>query len=378
MNAILSFLLMRRPGSGRQLTVCFALLLAGISCSTPAFAQSTGAVFVNGNSASNEVWMYSRGTTGLLSFVGSFATQGNGGGGLGSQGGVVLASSNRLLYAVDAGSNEISGFKVTRNGLQFVSKVGSGGTFPNSLAVSGTLLYVLNAQGTAANITGFRIQKNGTLQPVANSTLPLSANLPKPAQVGFTPDGKTLIVTEINTNNIDTYVVGKDGRATGPTVQASAGAGPFGFASDAAGHLIVSEVGLSSASSYSISRGLLHVITGALLDFGKAACWVVNTNDPNLPQQYSYVTNTGADTVSGFAIAADGSISLLDPNGKTAILAHGAKPLDMAISSDSKFLYVLEESVPAIGAFQIATDGSLTQIQDLPGIPATSYGMIGY
>ncbi|MGH8095477.1 MAG: lactonase family protein [Chthoniobacterales bacterium] len=363
----------------RLLVGCVCLFIAGTLFAAPAGAQSTGAVFVNGNSASNEVWMYQRAKNGLLALTGTFSTQGVGGStGLGSQGGVALGNNNKSLYAVNAGSNDITAFQIARTGLKFSGKVSSGGTFPNSVAVSGTLLYVLNSQGTAANITGFRIQKNGTLRAISNSTRALSTNLPKPAEVGFTPDGTTLVLSEINTSKIDTYAIGADGRATGPMVQNSAGEGPFGFAFDNAGHLVVSEVTHSSASSYTVSVGLLQVVTPALPDFGRAACWVVNTNDPGLPEQYSYITNTGTDTVSGFAIAGDGSISLLNPDGKTAVLAPGATPLDMAISSDSKYLYVLESKVPAIGAFQIGSDGSLTQIQDLPGIPSTSYGMTGY
>ncbi|MBA3914405.1 MAG: beta-propeller fold lactonase family protein [Acidobacteriales bacterium] len=344
-----------------------------------ASAQTAGAVFVNANSTSNEVWMYTRAANGALTLVGAFPTQGQGGSpGLGSQGGVALANNNKFLYAVNAGSNEISGFLVKPTGLTFVGKVSSGGTFPNSVAASGTLLYALNSQGTSANITGFRIQSNGALRPIPNSTRPLSADLPKPGQVGFTPDGKSLIVTEINTSKIDTYAIGTDGRATGPLVQVSAGAGPFGFAFDNAGHLVISEVTLSSASSYTVSGGLLNVVTGALPDFGKAACWVASTSNPNLPQQYSYITNTGSDTVSGFAITSDGRISLLQPDGKTAVLLPGAFPLDMAISRDSRYLYVLEGKLPGIAVFQINRDGSLTQVQDVRGIPSTSYGMTGY
>ena len=364
----------------RLLIAAFVLTMAGTLFSTTCGAQTTGAVFVNANATNNQVWMYKRARNGNLSLTGSFSTQGLGGGtaGLSSQGGVALGSGNKFLHAVNAGSNEITAFQVKNTGLTFIGKVPSGGTFPNSVAVFGNLLYVLNAQGTSANITGFKIQSNGSLRALSNSTRPLSANLPKPAQVGFTPDGATLIVAEINTNNIDTYAIGGDGRATGPTVQASAGAGPFGFAFDSAGHLVVSEVTLSSASSYTVSGGVLHVVTGALKDFGKAACWVANTSNPALPQQYSYITNTGSDTVSGFAIATDGSISLLNADGKTAVLVAGAHPLDMAISSDSKYLYVLEQGLPGIGSFVIQTDGSLVQIQDLPGIPSTSYGMTGY
>ena len=50
------------------------------------------------------------------------------------------------------------------------------------------------------------------------------------------------------------------------------------FAYDSAGHLIVSEVMKSAASSYSVSSsGVLTVITPSLVDFGKAACWTVNS-----------------------------------------------------------------------------------------------------
>jgi len=140
----------------------------------------------------------------------------------------------------------------------------------------------------------------------------------------------------------------------------------------------VSEVARSTASSYIVSDGVLHPITRKLKDFGKAACWTINTTSPDLPQQYSYITNTNSDSVSGFAIASDGSISLLNADGKTAVLARGAFPLDMAMSGDSKYLYVLEQKIGTIGGYQIQNDGSLVGIQNLTGVPTSSYGMTGY
>ena len=341
--------------------------------------QSPGLVFVNANSSNNQVWMYQRGTDGQLLLLRAFSTQGRGsGGGLSSQGSVALSIDNKYLYAANAGSNEITAFQVKSSKLTFVGKVPSGGTFPNSIAVFGNWLYVLNAKGTAANITGFVIQSDGSLVAIPNSTRPLSTALPTPAQVGFTPDGTTLIVSEKGTDNFDTYAVGADGLATGPTAQASAGSGPFGFAFDNGGHLVVSEITLSSASSYTVFGGVLQVVTAKLKDFGKAACWAACTKDPTLPQQYAYVSNTNSDSLSGFAIAGDGSISLLDSDGKTARLPRGAFPLDLVVSSDSKYLYVLESKLPGIAGFQIQSDGSLVQIQDLQGTPRTSYGMTGY
>jgi 6-phosphogluconolactonase len=342
-------------------------------------SPTAGAVFVNANSVPNKVWMYNRGTDGQLLFVGAFNTQGSGSsGGLGSQGSVTVTSDHNHVYAVDAGSNEITAFQVTPTGLTFINKVPSGGIFPSSVTTSGNFLYVLNAKGTLANITGFTIQTDGSLVAIPDSTRPLSAALPTPAQISFTPDGTTLVVTEKDTNLIDTYAVSGDGTTTGPLVQRSAGRGPFGFSFDGVSHLVVSEIAISSASSYTIANGVLQVVTAHLGDLGRAACWAICTTDPTLPQQYAYVSNTNSDTISGYVIASDGSLSLVNADGKTAVLPRGAFPIDLAISSDNQYLYVLEKKLPGIAAFQVQPDGNLTQIQSVTGTPRSSYGMTGY
>ena len=353
-------------------------MIGSVTVGTP--PPPAGAVFVNANSATNMVRMYNRGADGQLAFVGAFDTQGSGSssGGLSSQGSVTVTSDHRYLYAVNAGTNDITAFQVAPTGLTFIGKAPSGGIFPSSVTTFGNFLYVLNAKGTAANITGFTIQTDGSLVAIPNSTLPLSFALPSPAQISFTPDGTTLIVSEKSTANFDTYAIGPGGLATGPTPQHSAGNGPFGFAFDGLGHLVVSEITLSSASSYTISGGVLQVVTARLRDFGRAACWAICTTDPALPQQYAYVSNTNSDTISGYVIASDGGLSLVNADGKTAVLPPRAFPIDLAISSDNQYLYVLEKKLPGIGAFQIQPDGNLVQIQTVPSTPSSSYGMTGY
>jgi len=86
----------------------------------------------------------------------------------------------------------------------------------------------------------------------------------------------------------------------------------------------------------------------------------------------------GDGTISGFSIAANGSIALLDADGKTFVLPSNSFPLDMAISKDSIYLYVLEGiSYGGLAGLQIHSDGSLTQLQDILGIPLSAYGIIG-
>src|SRR4029077_626960 len=95
------------------------------------------------------------------------------GSGLGSQGALVLSENGRWLFAVNAGSDDISVFSVDREELTLASRVSSGGTRPISMTVYRDLLYVLNAGGSG-NITGFNIGRHGALTPISNSTRPLS------------------------------------------------------------------------------------------------------------------------------------------------------------------------------------------------------------
>lgn len=338
-----------------------------------------GAVFINGNGTVNDVWMYNRGTDGQLSLVGSYLTQGTGAKfKLSSQNSIMVSNDHNFVYVANANSNDVTSFKVQSTGLTFLSKVSSGGTFPNSITVFGNLVYVLNSKGTAANVSGFNIQADGSLLALPNSTQPLSSARPESAQISFTPDGKFVLVSEKDTDNFDTYTVQADGRLTGPTAQHAAGSGPFGFAFDGNGNLVVSEITASSASSYTVNNGVLQVVTAKLKDFGKAACWTACTSGTTIPQQYAYITNTNSNSVSGFAVAPNGAISLLNADGVTFKLPTGAFPLELVVSNDNQYLYVLEGNLPGVAGFQIQADGSLNQIQGLTGIPASSSGMIGY
>jgi 6-phosphogluconolactonase len=283
------------------------------------------------------------------------------------------------LYVVNAISNDITAFSTQPGGqLVFIGRYPSGGKYPVSLAIHGSVLYVLNK--VSDQITAFRVSiATGALQALAGSTRSLSGTRVGGAQVSFTADGTQLVVVEHLSSKIDTYAISADGRATGPKVFPSSGARPQGFAFDNNGHVVVSEARPSAESSYSLSpTGQLQLITGTLKDLGLSACWVANTNNPNFPAQYSYTTNTDSDTVSGYTIAANGSLTLLDPSdGITAQLPSNAHPLDEVISADNNYLYVLEAHLPGVGVFRINIDGSLTELQSVTGTPLTAYGMAG-
>jgi 6-phosphogluconolactonase len=180
--------------------------------------------------AGNAVAIFSRAADGTLTPAGSVATGGTGtGAGLGSQGAVTLSDDGRLLFAVNAGSNDLSVFHVDPQGLSLLSRTPSGGTLPISVTVSHNVVYVLNAGGSG-NITGFTIDAAGALTPLAGSTKALSRAAPAPAQVAFSADGRELIVSEKGTSLLDVYPVDENGVAGELRSFTSAGGTPFGFA----------------------------------------------------------------------------------------------------------------------------------------------------
>lgn len=324
--------------------------------------DSPGAVYTMTNAdadaGGNQVLMFSRSADGSLGPAVAFATGGDGtGGGLGNQGGLILSPDNRWLFVVNAGSDTISVFRVKPNNLILIGSFDSGGTLPISLTVDRNLLYALNAGGVG-NISGLIVERDGMLSPLAGSTQPLSGANTGPAQIGFSPDGNVLVVTEKATNNIDTYVVGVDGLASGPDVFTSEGATPFGFAFGKRNRLFVSEAA-GSVSSYMVySDGDLEVISAAVPTNQFAACWVVVTKSG----RYAYTTNAGSGSVSGYGINKEGRIVLLDSTGRTGETGPG--PIDMALSNNSRFLYTLNSDDGTISGFRVKSNGQLVNLPD--------------
>jgi 6-phosphogluconolactonase len=335
------------------------------------------AVVTESNSAAgNEIVVYTRNHNGSISLMGSFSTGGLGSGaGLGSQGAVVL--SGKFIYAVNAGSADISVLRVDGSSLTLADKESSGGIHPVSLTVHHNLLYVLNAGGEG-NITGFRINGgNGTLTQIPGSERPLSGPAAGPAQIEFSPDGRLLVVTEKVTNSIDTYSLNPDGTADGPVVEPSEGNTPFGFEFDNRGHLIVSDAyggsaGAGAMSSYNVGSGGVNLITGPVTNGQTAPCWVTVTNNG----RFTYTTNAGTGNISGYDVHPDGSITLFTDGGSTGSTGTGSSPIDMALSNNSEYLYALGAGTHTISVFRIDNiTGALTSVQTVTGLPDFAAGL---
>jgi 6-phosphogluconolactonase (cycloisomerase 2 family) len=350
-----------------------ALLLIG----NRADAQTTGFVYVATNQPSgNMVIQYRRASDGSLTKASQVATGGLGGTGngvgdldpLGSQDSLVLSGTGSLLLAVNAGSNQVSSIRVTAAGLQLASTVRSGGSFPNSVALNGELIYVVNAHGTP-NISGFRVSVAGTLQPIAGSTRALpGGSTAAPHDIRFSPDGTRLLVTEGGTNQIDVFQLNNSGVATAVTTQSSAGSGPFGIRFARGDVLANAEANTASVSSYDLTAdNTLQVISAAVPDGGAAACWITLTGT----RSFAFVSNTGSGTISSYHIAKNGTLDLA--NAIAGSLGSGA-PIDSALSSDSAFFYVDDSALGRVVIFRVR-GASLKPLGSVTGLPKTLQGV---
>lgn len=341
-------------------------------------AAAAGLVHVLTNDPSgNAVLQFRRAANGRLALADRRFTGGRGGTGngvgnldpLGSQDSLISNGDGSRLIAVNAGSDEISVLGVTSKGLTLLDTARSGGDFPNSVALSGDLVYVLNAHGTP-NVTGFRLDAAGNLRPLAGSTraLPGGVNA-APHDIRFSPDGTRLIVTEEGPNQIDVFDIGNDGLIAAATTQPSAGAVPFGMAFGRGDVLVVTEAASSSASSYQLtSANTLTVISPAVANGQAASCWIALAT-----RGQAFVSNTGSATLSAYQVGADGQLTLV--NATAAKTGDGSGPIDAALSSDNRFLYVVDSALGKVLIYRV--DGNtLAAAGSVPRLPKTIQGIV--
>jgi len=365
------------------------LALLGLSLAGPlvgtAGAHSrygvVGHVYVDDNTAGvNTVGAFDRHADGSLTPTpGSpFAAGGAGtGAGLASQGAIQISSDGRFVVAVDAGSNQISVLRISRDGsLELVRDgvVSSGGILPDSVTIHDDLVYVANSGNGGSNYTGFTLGDSGRLRPLAGSTVPLPDGS-APADVLFNGTGRKLVGTRVGTSEIDSFTVGRDGLLTAAPGSpiAAQGLGPFGseFRPTNPHQLFVSNAhnvgpGTGTVSAFTVSRdGTLTSISGSpFADEQTAPCWVEITRDG----RFLFTVNTASGSISRYSIARDGTLRLI---GSTPVSGgSGVGAVDARLSPDGRTLYVDESKIGKVGAFAV-DDGNLTELASSPfALPA--------
>jgi len=367
------------------LSLLFAFLIAPssaaqvLSASVPHATPGPGLLFTATNAAAgNRVVVFRRAPEGTITEAQSILTGGLGSGDeLASQGSMLLSGDERFLLVVNAGSNDISVFRVDNGQLTLTDREPSQGGRPISVTMSNGLVYVLNG-GSPNSLMGFNLSASGQLVPAAGSARSLNEIQTGPAEIGISPDGNWLVVTEKMTNLIDVFPIQANGQLGRENSQPSSGVTPFGFAFHS-GQLIVSEAFGSSpnagaVSSYSIgANGTLTPISASSPTHQTASCWIALPDS----QAWTYTTNTGSQSVTGFRVSPGGALDILDASGVTT--KTGKQPTDVAFAQHTRFMYVLDSGDGTISAYELTSNGALKPLNVAGSLPpATVAGLAGF
>jgi 6-phosphogluconolactonase len=271
----------------------------------------------------------------------------------------------------NAGSDDLSVFSVASDSsLELRDRVDTGST-PRSVAERDGLVVVLNTG--EPSLVSFRLGADG-IEAVPGGKQVLETNA-DPAQVGSSPDGLMVVVTQRGTDSIVTYRVEADGTFGTSRTFASQGPTPYGFGFASGGTLVVTEAfraekGAAAASSYEIVDGSLQPRSGSVGNGRSEICWAVVTPDG----RFAFTTNFADGAVSRYAIAADGSLSLEDATAGVAV--DGRTGLrDEDLSGDGRFLYVIDADGGRIYGWSVGAGGRLEPVGSWEGVPATVAGL---
>jgi 6-phosphogluconolactonase len=283
----------------------------------------------------------------------------------------VLAGDGATLLVTNAGSDDVSVFAVASDRIELTQTIASGGSAPKSVAEHEGLVYVLNTGDES--LTGFRL-RGSSLVAIPDSRRELGGGS-DPAQVGFAPDGRSLVVTQRGTDSIVVFAVGGDGLLGRRDEVASSGPTPYGFAFTADGTLVVTEafgamVGRAAASSYVPAGSSVAPVSRSVGNGRSEICWAVVSAD----SRYAFTTNFADGAVSRYAIGRDGDLQLEDAAAGTAVEGQ-AGLRDEDLTADGRFLYAVDADARRIFGWAVQDAGTLEPVGSWDGLPPTVAGL---
>ncbi|MFI0373432.1 beta-propeller fold lactonase family protein [Actinomadura sp. 1N219] len=217
--------------------------------------------------------------------------------------------------------------------------------------------------GSAPQLTTFAVGDDGGLTRTASTPL----HDTEPFGIAIAPDGRTLYITGLLRNVVEIFQIAGDGsvRPLGDPVTVPV-ANPRGVAVSPNGRLLFVSHGLPSDSEPDVLTVYERRVDGAIrpigepVSVGAAATGIGVTPDG----RFLYVANHRSNSVSGFAVGADGRLTAIPGSPFPAF----ELPTDVAITPDGRNLYASAggshdpEFQGFVLGFSIAADGRLTLV----------------
>jgi 6-phosphogluconolactonase (cycloisomerase 2 family) len=290
-------------------------------------------------------------------------------------------ASSMPLYTANEASSSISAFTIQGDGslLQIACKPPSNcttgtGSVPQHVAVdpSGRFLYAVDS--ATNRISPFAIAADGSLSPLACKPASNCDTGELPEQVGVDPSGRFLYVVNRTSASISPFAIHSDGTlapiACSPAAacKTPAGGDPEGLAIAPSGNdLYVANFALNTISIFaiaadgSLSRLACSPTSNCATGFEPLAMAVT----PDGRNLYDTNVDSSEESVSVFQINADGTLAPTCSPSVTCVHA-GIGAANMAMSPDGRFLYTSNESSDDVSPFAVGADGSLTPIACTP------------
>jgi 6-phosphogluconolactonase (cycloisomerase 2 family) len=312
----------------------------------------------------------------------------------------IIAVNNRFLIVVNAGSNNITSFRINADfSLTRLDIEASGGTSPVSLAYRNGIVYVAHADedgvftgpaNQSGNITAMRLEAaTGQLTPIAGFSVSLRA---RPADLEVTPDGAYLIASALNAGSpalpqptgaeVSSFRIQTDGTLTA----APAGTGMSTQLNNPEGRNLPNAIGIETyardgkqfviaAEARTVSSTGVPAANFSAVQTGSVSTWEIAadgtlmprtqdfrlgptlTSGPSQPGFIAYspsyelamVASTSGARLSGLVLGDNGAVQLsnggymvqgkaVDPSSSTP-LADADGFVDVAFSPDGNFLY---------------------------------------
>lgn len=360
--------------SGTACKACAAAHSAATPAKMPAMKMTGNVYTLDNDPTQNRLAVYTRTESGaLMPVAGSpFSLGGRGlsGGDIDEQGAVRI--HKEFVLAVNPGSDMIAVLRKTGSGLMHVpgSPFPSGGSTPLSLSVNGDLVYVANQAAAFAgpkskpNVTGFRLMSDGKLVAIPNSTIEFPAGQ-GPAQVEFSPHGKTLVVSggfqAEDGGRLYAYKVESDGRLTmgpGSPIKPEGAAGTVGFSWSPKGSRVYASLFKGSAVivfDVDPTTAAIRQLSKPVTDDQQAACWTTVTRDGRT----LYVGNFVSNSISVYDLAG-GTPVLLGSVPRRGATVKDTK--DIELSADGKHLYAVGSGARQISVFRVESNRLLTEL----------------
>ena len=330
-------------------------------------------VYTNNNPAgapgSNTVSALSVGTNGALAAIAGspYSTGGTGDGG-GFFAGNRAVVSNKLLFASNSMSADVSVFTIDPTSGALTTVLGSPfktGAVAGGIALAATPdgKFLMAANSGANTVSVFSVATTGVL--TLTSQFP-TANTPDAAKVS--PDGRFLAVAEpFNNSVVEMFSIAADGSLTSLGTFAGSGislgevadvdincANNMLFASEYNGTGTIVDV-------YSIGSGgtLTAISSSPFTSAGFFSAAVLLSPD----NKTLFVSNPILETLAVASVAADGNLSFLA--GSPFAMNNPSTPAGLATSNDGSFLYVAN-SRNFVSVFSVAADGTPSEVVASP------------